>query len=94
MKKRWLGILLALCLLVCLAPAALAAETEPSAGPTEVYVSNTGSDENGDGSKVNPYATLATAVYKAQGRAHEEAPPLPRRHRVLGGQRRAGHDNP
>ena len=66
MKKRWLGILLALCLLVCLAPAALAAETEPSAGPTEVYVSNTGSDENGDGSKVNPYATLATAVYKAQ----------------------------
>ena len=26
MKKRWLGILLALCLLVCFAPAALAAE--------------------------------------------------------------------
>ena len=65
MKKRWFGILLALCLLVCFAPAALAAETEPSAGPTEVYVSNTGSDENGDGSKVNPYATLATAVERA-----------------------------
>ena len=66
MKKRWLGILLALCLLVCFAPAALAAETDSPAAPTEVYVSNTGSDENGDGSKVNPYATLATAVYKAQ----------------------------
>lgn len=65
MKKRWLGILLALCLLVCLAPAALAAETEPSAGPTEVYVSSTGSDVSGTGSHGSPYATLAKAVEEA-----------------------------
>ena len=66
MKKRWLGILLALCLLVCFAPAALAAETDSPAAPTEVYVSNIGSDETGTGSKDNPYSTLACAVDKAQ----------------------------
>ena len=66
MKKRWLGILLALCLLVCFAPAALAAETDSPAAPTEVYVSNTGNDETGDGSQGKPYATLAWAVDKAQ----------------------------
>ena len=47
MKKRWLGILLALCLLVCFAPAALATETEPSLGLAEVYVSAKGDDETG-----------------------------------------------
>lgn len=56
MKKRWLGILLALCLLVCFAPAALAAETDSPAAPTEVYVSNTGNDETGNGSEGSPYA--------------------------------------
>ncbi len=66
MKKRWLGILLALCLLVCLAPAALATETDPSVGLAEVYVSVTGDDTTGDGSEKKPYATLATAVDKAQ----------------------------
>ena len=66
MKKRWLGILLALCLLVCFAPAALAAETDSPAAPTEVYVSNIGSDETGNGSEGSPYATLACAVDKAQ----------------------------
>lgn len=66
MKKRWLGILLALCLLVCFAPAALAAETDSPADPTEVYVSVTGDDTTGDGSEEKPYATLATAVDKAQ----------------------------
>ena len=66
MKKRWLGILLALCLLVCLAPAALATETEPSVGLAEVYVSADGNDTNGDGSQESPYATLACAVDKAQ----------------------------
>ena len=54
MKKRWLGILLALCLLVCLAPAALATETDPSVGLAEVYVSVTGDDTTGDGSEKNP----------------------------------------
>ena len=62
MKKRWLGILLALCLLVCLAPAALATETEPSVGLAEVYVSADGNDTNGDGSEDNPVASLAKAV--------------------------------
>ena len=62
MKKRWLGILLALCLLVCLAPAALATETEPSVGLAEVYVSADGNDTNGDGSEGNPVASLAKAV--------------------------------
>ena len=66
MKKRWLGILLALCLLVCFAPAALAAETEPSVGLAEVYVSAKGDDETGNGSEGSPYATLAFAVDKAQ----------------------------
>ena len=65
MKKRWLGILLALCLLVCLAPAALATETEPSVGLAEVYVSAKGDDETGNGSQERPYATLATAVKEA-----------------------------
>ena len=65
MKKRWLGILLALCLLVCFAPAALATETEPSVGLAEVYVSNTGNDETGNGSEGSPYATLAKAVEEA-----------------------------
>ena len=64
MKKRWLGILLALCLLVCLAPAALATETEPSVGLAEVYVSAKGDDTNGNGSQKSPYATLAKAVNK------------------------------
>ncbi len=66
MKKRWLGILLALCLLVCLAPVALATETEPSVGLAEVYVSAKGDDETGNGSEGSPYATLACAVDKAQ----------------------------
>ena len=65
MKKRWLGILLALCLLVCLAPAALAAESEPSVGLAEVYVSAKGDDETGNGSEGSPYATLAKAVEEA-----------------------------
>lgn len=65
MKKRWLGILLALCLLVCFAPAALATETEPSLGLAEVYVSAKGDDETGNGSEGSPYATLAKAVEEA-----------------------------
>ena len=70
MKKRWLGILLALCLLVCLAPAALAAETESPAGPVEVYVGGeNGDDTNGDGSQESPYATLAKAVDVAKDKA-------------------------
>ena len=67
MKKRWLGILLALCLLVCLAPAALAAETDSPVDPIKVYVDGEqGDDTNGNGSQKSPYATLACAVDKAQ----------------------------
>ena len=56
MKKRWLGILLVLCLLVCFAPAALAAEGEvPAAGTlNEVYVSKGGNDETGEGTQEKP----------------------------------------
>ena len=64
MKKRWLGILLVLCLLVCFAPAALAAEGEvPAAGTlNEVYVSKGGNDETGEGTQEKPVASLAKAV--------------------------------
>ena len=66
MKKRWLGILLALCLLVCFAPAALAAETDSPVDPIKVYVDGEqGDDTNGNGSQERPYATLATAVKEA-----------------------------
>ena len=66
MKKRWLGILLALCLLVCLAPAALAAETDSPVDPIKVYVDGEqGDDTNGNGSEGSPYATLAKAVEEA-----------------------------
>ena len=64
MKKRWLGILLALCLLVCFAPAALAAEV-PAPESNEVYVSADGNDQSGQGTQAAPYATLAKAVEKA-----------------------------
>ena len=65
MKKRWLGILLALCLLVCFAPAALAAETDSPVDPIKVYVDGEqGDDTNGNGSQESPYATLAKAVNK------------------------------
>ena len=63
MKKRWLGILLALCLLVCFAPAALAVETDSPADPIKVYVDGEqGDDTDGDGSLESPYATLAKAA--------------------------------
>lgn len=61
MKKRWLSLLLTLCMLVIFAPAAMAnGETQ------EIYVSQSGSDEQGTGGQNAPYATLATAVTKAQ----------------------------
>ena len=64
MKKRWLGILLALCLLVCFAPAALAAEGDvPASGTlTQVYVRADGNDETGEGTQEKPVASLAKAV--------------------------------
>lgn len=40
-------------------------EDEPKEVVEEIYVSKTGSDESGDGSKENPYATLAKAVAAA-----------------------------
>ena len=61
MKKRWLSLLLTLCMLVIFAPAAMAnGETQ------EIYVSQSGSDEGGTGGQNAPYATLATAVTEAQ----------------------------
>lgn len=64
MKKRWLGILLALCLLVCFAPAALAAEV-PAPESNAVYVSADGNDQSGQGTQAAPYASLAKAVEEA-----------------------------
>ena len=59
MKKRWLGILLALCLLVCFAPAALAAEAPAS---TIFYVSATSGSGTPDGTQENPFTSLKEAV--------------------------------
>ena len=81
MKKRWLGILLALCLLVCLAPAALAAEV-PAPASNAVYVSSAnsedlpedvvaGNDETGEGTQAAPYASLAKAVDALKGKTGE-----------------------
>lgn len=81
MKKRWLGILLALCLLVCLAPAALAAEV-PAPASNAVYVSSAnsedlpedvvaGNDETGEGTQDAPYASLAKAVDALKGKTGE-----------------------
>ena len=64
MKKRWLGILLALCLLVCFAPAAFAAEV-PAPESNAVYVSADGNDQSGQGTQAAPYASLAKAVEEA-----------------------------
>ena len=77
MKKRWLGILLALCLLVCFAPAALAAEV-PAPASNAVYVSSAnsedvvaGNDETGNGTQAAPYASLAKAVDALKGKTGE-----------------------
>ena len=81
MKKRWLGILLALCLLVCFAPAALAAEV-PAPASNAVYVSSAnsedlpedvvaGNDETGEGTQAAPYASLAKAVDALKGKTGE-----------------------
>ena len=85
MKKRLLAICLTLCLCIGMLPSAAMAELEqtPMGGdegespsdlseptPAEtVYVSAAGSDESGDGSEGNPYATLTTAVKEAKDQA-------------------------
>lgn len=58
MKKRWLSLLLTLCMLVIFAPAAMAnGETQ------EIYVSQIiGSDTTGAGTPVSPYQTLNHAI--------------------------------
>ena len=61
MKKRWLSLLLTLCMLVIFAPAAMANDETQ-----EIYVSQSGSDVTGTGGRNAPYAMLATAVTKAQ----------------------------
>lgn len=57
MKKAWNVLICVLCLMVCMLPAGIAV-----AASTEIYVSNTGSDTEGDGSQANPYATLSKAA--------------------------------
>ena len=78
MKKRWLGILLALCLLVCLAPAAMAKNNRtdiPDNSMEAVYVSSAletdqdipvGNDETGKGTPDSPFASLYLAVDKVK----------------------------
>lgn len=62
MKKRWLSLLLTLCMLVIFAPAAMANDETQ-----EIYVSQiSGSDEGVTGEQAEPYATLAKAVDEAQ----------------------------
>lgn len=61
MKKRWLSLLLTLCMLVIFAPAAMANDETQ-----EIYVSQSGSDVTGTGGQNAPYATLAQAVTEAQ----------------------------
>ena len=72
MGKRFLSLLMVLCLSLSLVMPVVAApeETNPDDSSTTttgtaVYVSENGSDENGDGSEGKPYATLAKAVEKA-----------------------------
>lgn len=59
MKKRILSALMALCLMLTLVPVSALAEDE------SIYVSVTGNDERGEGTKDDPYATLAKAVTAA-----------------------------
>ena len=64
MKKRILSLFLTLIMAMTLMPvSALAAE--PDATPAEIYVSSSGNDATGYGTKDSPYATLAKAVYIA-----------------------------
>lgn len=81
MKKRFLACLLALCLLVCFAPAAFAAEV-PAPASNAVYVSSAnsedlpedvvaGNDETGNGTQAAPYASLAKAVDALKGKTGE-----------------------
>ena len=63
--NKWLAILLAVLLVAgCLPPGALATGTdEPEQEPLNaVYVSGSGDDESGDGSRGCPYASLKKAV--------------------------------
>ena len=66
MKRRVIASLLTLVLCLTLLPApAFAADTgedTPEPAATDIYVSSTGNDNTGKGSKDKPYATLAKAV--------------------------------
>ena len=78
MKKRWLGILLVLCMLVCFAPAAMAKNNRtdiPDNSMEAVYVSSAletdqdipvGNDETGTGTPDSPFASLYLAVDKVK----------------------------
>lgn len=69
MGKRFLSLLMVLCLSLSLVMPVVAApeETDPDDSTvtttgTAVYVSKDGNDDSGDGSEESPYATLAKAV--------------------------------
>ena len=78
MTKRWLGILLVLCMLVCFAPAAMAKNNRtdiPDNSMEAVYVSSAletdqdipvGNDETGTGTPDSPFASLYLAVDKVK----------------------------
>ena len=61
MKKKYLAILLALCLVLCFLPAVALAD-----GAT-IYVDNAAEVAEPDGSATNPYATIGAAVAAANG---------------------------
>ncbi len=64
MKKRILSLFLTLIMAMTLMPvSALADELEVTVA--EIYVSSSGDDVSGNGTKDSPYATLAKAVYSA-----------------------------
>ncbi len=59
MKNRLLAVMLALVMTLMLVPTAAFAEVD------SIYVSSSGNDTTGDGTKESPFATLAEAVEKA-----------------------------
>ena len=68
-RARVWSVLLVCAMLLALFPVSTFAEPGDGTTPNgqEIYVAATGSDETGDGTQENPYATLATAVEKAAG---------------------------
>lgn len=70
MKRRLIAVALLLCALVGFVPLTMWADDVAGGGISRetgaVYVASNGSDEDGDGSEDNPYATLSKAVGEAK----------------------------